>query len=82
MFLHLTLQSSAIIIKSPYVITYVCQNFGVRDVGKYQKAYIRRHIFYLGVSRFSKQLILSFYLNRMNDSVKSFIEISFKKSTP
>ena len=25
-------QGSTVIIKSPYVITYMCQNFGVRDV--------------------------------------------------
>ena len=29
-------QDSTITIKSPYVITHVCQNFSVRDLGKHQ----------------------------------------------
>ena len=42
-------QVSAIIIKLLYVKTYVCQNFGVRDVcGQIPKSiYKRRHTFYL-----------------------------------
>ena len=40
--------SLAIPINSPYVITYVCQNFGVRDVrGQIRKVYIRSHTFYV-----------------------------------
>ena len=30
--LYLCIQGSTVTVKSPYVITYVCQNFGVRDV--------------------------------------------------
>ena len=45
-------QGSTITIKSPCMITYRCQNFGVRDKrGQMpRKTYIRRHIFYLLIS--------------------------------
>ena len=45
------MQSSKIIKKLPYVITYMCQTFGVRDVhGKVLKSiYITRYNFYLGI---------------------------------
>ena len=45
-------QGSTITIKSPCMITYMCQNFGVRDKrGQMpRKTYIRRHIFYLLIS--------------------------------
>ena len=45
-------QGSKITIKSPCMITYMCQNFGVRDKrGQMpRKTYIRHHIFYLLIS--------------------------------
>ena len=53
-------QGSTITIKSPYVITCVCNILAyVTCVGKYQKAYIRRHTFYL--------VKFASYLNRMKN---------------
>ena len=46
-------QGSTITIKSPYVITYVSQNFGVRDVpGQMSKSiYQALYLFYLLILR-------------------------------
>ena len=41
------MQGSTITIKLPYLITHVCQHFGVHNVIGQIKAYVRCHTFYL-----------------------------------
>ena len=65
--LPLSIQGSTVTIKSPYEITYVCQNFDVRDVhgqtpkSIYQASYLLRSNF---LNNFSEARS---YLNRMKD---------------
>ena len=67
------LQGSTITIKSPYVITYIRQNFGVCDVrGQIPKIIIRRFTFYA--------VIFLTKFNKIADSAKTNIEVSSKKN--
>ena len=77
-------RDSTITIKSLYVITYVCQNFGVRDVlGKYQKTYKRLYTFYIVIflTIFAKLVLIRIEW-RIANSAKANIEVSFKKRNP
>ena len=75
------LQGSTITIKLQYVITYLCQNFGIHDVhGQIPNAFIRRHTFYLVI-------FLTIFLAlgpiqmelKIANLGKTNIDISFKK---
>ena len=66
-------QVSTITIKSPHVIKYVCPNFG-----QYQKAYIRRHAFYLVIfPTIFPKLVLTWIKWKIANSAKTNIEVSF-----
>ena len=77
-----TYQGLTITIISPYVITYVCQNFVVRNVREQIPKYIymKRHTSYLAVllTIFPELVFIQIELKIAN-SAKAKIEISFKK---
>ena len=64
---NMYIQASTITIKSPYVITYACQHFGVRDArGQIPKSVYQAA--YLSSSDFLNNFYEArFYLNRMKD---------------
>ena len=68
-------QDSTVTVKSLYMITYVCQNFG-----KYRKANIRHHTFYLVISlTICPKLVLILIEWKINNPAKTNSEVSLKK---